>query len=140
VKRYKDKIPEERQREIVLAHQRETKEAEDAELNEDQVEISTSMKTVLREIEKILNKVKEEDDHVLSLTALRDMRATLMDLGKIYGQLNDKTTIQVSINEAPEWVRLRLILGDVFRDHPAAGSTFLERVNLERLSIAGRPV
>ncbi|MEE4212682.1 MAG: hypothetical protein V2I43_25845, partial [Parvularcula sp.] len=140
VRRYaKEHISEESRREIILAARREERESEDDEINEDQVEITKSMQRVLREIEAILNRVKGDDD-ALALTALRDMRQTLMDLGKLYGQLNDKTTIQVSINEAPEWVRLRLILGDVFRAHPEAGQAFLARANQERLSIAGQPV
>jgi len=128
-------VSEERRREIVVEARREATAAVDAEINEEQVEVSSGLKRIVREIETILTRVRGEDDQ-LALTALRDMRATLIDLAKVYGQLQERTTITVSINEAPEWQRLRTILGDVFRDHPEAGQAFLERAKRERLSIA----
>lgn len=134
---FENHVTEERKKEIALAAKEAAAAQLDDEINVDQVDIAHGMKRILKEIEAILNKVKGEDD-TLALTALRDMRATLESLAKLYGQLQDKTTIVVSINEAPEWLKLRSILGDVFRAHPEAGAAFLDRAKSARLSIAGQ--
>lgn len=128
-------LPAEARKQIVLDLKAEAALAVDAEINADQVDIRDGLKRIVREIEAILTRAKGEDD-ALALTALRDMRATLVDLAKVYGQLKEQTTVTVSINEAPEWMRLRHILSDVFRDHPEAGRAFIERAQRERLSIA----
>ena len=55
------------------------------------------------------------------------MRQTLMDLAKLYGKLREVSTVDVKILEAPQWVQLRAILGEVFAAHPAAGEMFLSK-------------
>lgn len=128
-------VSEERRREIVVNARLEQADLIDQEINDEQIEVSSGLTRIVREITLILERAKGEDD-ALALTALRDMRGTLMDLAKVYGQLQERTTLSVTINEAPEWLRLRAILADVFRQHPEAGKAFLERAQRERLSIA----
>lgn len=134
---FQNHVTEDRKKEIVLAAKEAASAQLDDEINADQVDIAHGMKRILKEIETILGRARGEDD-TLALTALRDMRATLESLAKLYGQLQDKTTIVVSINEAPEWLKLRAILGDVFRDHPEAGAAFVAQAQQARLSIAGQ--
>ena len=120
-------IPEEVVKEIILESKREKSAAIDAEINEDQVEISGGLQRIVREIDGILQRAKAAGDDGMALTALRDMRQTLMELAKLYGKLREVSTVEVKILEAPQWVQLRAILVEVFNAQPAAGAAFMEK-------------
>ena len=120
-------IPEELVREIIVQAKRERAVEVDAEINQDQVDISTGLQHIVREIDGILQRAKAAGDDGMALTALRDMRQTLMNLAKLYGKLREVSTIEVRICEAPQWLALRAILAEVFRAHPAAGEMFLSK-------------
>jgi hypothetical protein len=120
-------IREESVKEIIVQSKRERAGEVDAEINQDQIDISSGLQRIVREIDGILQRAKDAGDDGLALTALRDMRGTLMDLGKLYGKLREVSTIEVKILEAPQWVQLRAILVVVFNAHPAAGAAFLEK-------------
>jgi hypothetical protein len=120
-------IPEELVREIIVQSKRERAAEVDAEINQDQVDISTGLQRIVREIDGILQRAKDNGDDGMALTALRDMRGTLMDLAKLYGKLREVSTTEIRICEAPQWLALRAILGEVFRAHPAAGEMFLSK-------------
>ena len=91
------------------------------------MEISGGLQRIVREIDGILQRAKAAGDDGMALTALRDMRQTLMELAKLYGKLREVSTVEVKILEAPQWVQLRAILVEVFNAHPAAGATFIEK-------------
>ena len=120
-------ITEELVREIIVQSKRERAAEVDAEINQDQLDISTGLQRIVREIDGILQRAKDAGDDGLALTALRDMRGTLMDLAKLYGKLREVSTVEVKILEAPQWVQLRAILVEVFNAHPAAGAAFLDK-------------
>jgi hypothetical protein len=122
-------------REIIVQAKRERAAEVDAEINQDQVDISIGLQRVVREIDDILQRAKAAGDDGMALTALRDMRQTLMDLAKLYGKLREISTVEVKILEAPQWVQLRAILGEVFAAHPAAGQMFLSKTSHLQLTI-----
>jgi hypothetical protein len=126
-------IPEELVKEIIVQSKRERTAKVDAEINQDQVDISTGLQRIVREIDGILQRAKDAGDDGLALTALRDMRGTLMDLAKLYGKLREVSTLEVKILEAPQWVQLRAILVEVFNAHPAAGAAFLDKTRHMKL-------
>jgi hypothetical protein len=120
-------IPNELVKEIIVQSKRERAAEVDAEINQDQVEVSTGLQRIVRPIDGILQRAKAAGDDGMALTALRDMRQTLMDLAKLYGKLREVSTVEIKILEAPQWVQLRAILVEVFNAHPAAGAAFLDK-------------
>ena len=106
-------------------------------MNEDRVEIQGGLKRIVKEIEGILERAKQNNDDPLALASLKEMRGTLVDLAKVYGQLRTSLTINVPLADSPEWLDLRTILAGVFSEHPAAGKVFVERAR--RLNIALPP-
>jgi hypothetical protein len=128
-------IPEELVREIIVQAKRERATEVDSEINQDQVDISTGLQRIVHEIDGILQRAKAAGDDGMALTALRDMRQTLMDLAKLYGKLREVSTVEVKILEAPQWIQLRTILADVFAAHPAAGEMFLSKTRHLQLTM-----
>lgn len=120
-------VSEERKKEILLEIKREKTAAIDAEINRDTVDIKEGLQRIVREIDAILVRAKAAGDDQLALTSLRDMRGTLMDMARIYGQLQQVTTVNVNVADLPQWQQLKAILVEVFRLHPIAGETFLTK-------------
>ena len=120
-------VSEERKKEILLEIKREKAAAVDAEINRDTVDINEGLQRIVREIDSILRRAKAAGDDTLALTSLRDMRGTLMDMARIYGQLQQVTTVNINVAELPQWQQLKAILVEVFRLHPIAGETFLTK-------------
>ena len=131
-------VPEERKKEVLLEIKREKSAALDAEINRDTVDIKQGLQRIVREIDSILRRAKAAGDDQLALTSLRDMRQTLMDMARIYGQLQEVTTINVNVAELPQWAQLKTILVEVFRLHPDAGETFMTKTRHMHL-IEGPP-
>jgi hypothetical protein len=131
-------VSEERKKEILLEIKREKSAAIDAEINQDTVDIKEGLQWIVREIDGILRRAKAAGDDTLALTSLRDMRQTLMDMARIYGQLQQITTVNVNVADLPQWQQLKAILVEVFRLHPSAGETFLTKTGHLRL-IEERP-
>ena len=120
-------VSEERKKEILIEIKREKSAALDAEINRDTVDIKEGLQRIVREIDSILRRAKAAGDDQLALISLRDMRQTLMDMARIYGQLQQVTTVNVNVGDLPQWQQLKAILVEVFRLHPDAGETFLTK-------------
>jgi soluble cytochrome b562 len=132
-------MAEDKQR--ILLDLKRTKEQQIAtelsEVADDDIEIKGGLKRIVREIDGILQRAKANNDDGMALTALRDMRGTLLDLAKIMGQLREVSTVEVKIVDAPQWQQLREILGQVFAEHPEAGAAFLRRTRQLKLTFDG---
>ena len=103
-------------------------------LNDERVEVQSGLKRCIKEIERILERAKDDDNAALQLSALKEMRQALIDLAKIYGTLKQSLTINVALTDSPEWLELRAILVDVFNAHPEAERAFVEKAR--RLNVA----
>ena len=104
-------------------------------LNDERVEVQSGLKRVVKEIEAILDRAKKQNDDPLALASLKEMRNTLVDLAKVYGQLKTSLTVNVALSDSPEWLELRSILLGVFEKHPAAGKAFIERARRLNVSL-----
>ena len=83
----------------------------------------------MREIETILERAKGNEDDLLALGSLKEMRTTLLALAKIHGQLNQELTVRhINISEDPRFNTLRTIILDVLERHPVAKADFLGRI------------
>jgi hypothetical protein len=137
LRRHRDAhISEETKRELLLQARVEKQEAVADDLNAERVEIDDGLRKILREIDGILQRAKQNGDDPLALGSLKEMRAALMDLAKLQGTLRNELTVNVSLNEAPQWLQLRAILMEVFERHPAAKADFLARATTLRIADA----
>jgi|GEM_PF-2067197 len=130
---FKSHVAEEQKRQIALDVKRERDQEVADELAGEQVEIKSGLQKIIREIETILNRAKARGDDPMALTALRDLRATLLDLAKVYGSLKSEMTVTVNLNDSPQWIVLRNVLLRVFEHHPAAKAEFIEATRSMRL-------
>jgi hypothetical protein len=120
-------LSQESRKELLIELKRDRATALDEEINQDRLDISSGLQRIIREIEGILNRSKQAGDDQLALTALRDMRGTLLDLARLHGQLQNVTTLQVNVAELPQWTQLRSILVEVFNEVPAAREVFMRK-------------
>jgi hypothetical protein len=125
-------------RRILLDWKRMQEQAVADELNGEIADIKGGLGRIVRELESILNQSKEEGKMKISISALREMRATLETISKAYGSLKTDLTVHVRLTESPEWERLRVILVDVLGKHPAARAEFVERIRYLREAAPGR--
>jgi hypothetical protein len=55
----------------------------------------------------------------------------------VHGSLRSELTVNVNLNDSPQWLQLRDVLLDVFERHPQAKQDFIERARFLRLEHAG---
>lgn len=134
--RWRDKLSEEIKREIMLAARVARAEAVATELNEESVEVDTGLKRIVREIDLILQRAKENENDLLALGSLKEMRQALMDLARLQGQLNRTLTVTVDLNESPQFLTLREIILRVLEGHPLAKADFLAEMTRLRIGHA----
>jgi len=103
------------------------------DLNGETVEVKSGLQNIVHEIELILRKAKARGDDPLALMSLKEMRQTLLDLAKVYGSLRSELTVNVNLNQSPQWHTLREILFEVFERHPDAKTDFLAQMRKTRL-------
>ena len=127
-------ISEETKRSILLAERVTRQRLSASTLNAERVDIDTGLRRIVTEIDGILQRAKESEDHLLALGSLREMRTTLVTLAKLHGQLSQELTVKVNLNESPQFLTLREMILRVLERHPKAKTDFLEE--MRRLQIA----
>jgi hypothetical protein len=115
-------VSNEQKQAILFQIKREKEAAIAVEIEEGDVDITTGLQRIVREIDQILQRAKAAGDDGMAFASLRDMLVTLMDLAKLYGKLREVSTVEVKILGAPQWLQLRAILVEVFNEHRAAGA------------------
>ncbi|QIQ87961.1 hypothetical protein [Erythrobacter sp.] len=134
IRRHADNhLDEEQRREITLALRTERAQAVADALNEGDVEIHRSLKRVVTEIDSLLQRAKADGNDPLALMSLREMRNALMDLAKLTGTLQNELTVNVNLNESPQFIVLRQMILRVLDRHPDAKADFLGE--MQRLQI-----
>lgn len=118
-------LTEEMRREIALELRKERAVAVADELNEGDIEIDSGLKHILKEIDALLRRAKADGNDPLALMSLKEMRSTLMDLAKLTGSLQKELTINVNLNESPQFLTLREMILRVLERHPDAKADFL---------------
>jgi hypothetical protein len=129
-------VSEKLRREIAVELTKGTAQAVADDLNGEAVEIKGGLARIVRELEAILNRAKGRGDDPLALVSLKELRATLLDLAQVYGSLKSELTVNVNLNDSPQWLQLRDVLLDVFERHPQAKQDFIERARFLRLEHA----
>jgi hypothetical protein len=132
----KDHLPEEMRREIAVEIKRDRAQAVAIELNDERLDIANTYEALARRVERLITKAEEEGNDGLALASMEGLRKVLHDIATMQGKLAQQLTVQVSLLESKEWIVVRDLLEQIFRDHPAAGAAFLEQARRRRLSIA----
>ena len=121
-------VPEEKRREIVLAHSVADKQSVADALNGERIEVDRGLRRIVREIDALLQRAKKNGDDPMALMSLREMRTTLMDLAKLHGTLRQELTVQVNLNDSPQFQTLRDMILRVLERHPDAKADFLSEM------------
>lgn len=69
-----------------------------------------------------------DDDKLLELAQMREMRNSLMDLAKVRGMFNSKIDVQINLAESPQFIVLRQIMLKVLDAHPDAKLDFMREM------------
>ncbi|WP_299850588.1 hypothetical protein [uncultured Roseovarius sp.] len=88
------------------------------------------LKWVLRELKSLLEGAKGDEDRMMQLGALKELRQSLMALADLHGKLNKKMDIHLNLNESPQFIKLRQIILTVLDRHPDAKVDFLEEMKV----------
>jgi hypothetical protein len=71
----------------------------------------------------ILDKAEESGELITALRAIREARGNLELLGKLAGELQDGTTVNIHMN--PEWLELRALIVAAVEPYPEARGSIL---------------
>ncbi len=142
VNRYMAKIGEEQRLEIVATALHASKLAEIQQnvemVNELGEDTDKDLKWVLRELKALLQSAKDDEEKVLQLGTLKELRQSLMALADLHGKLNKKMDVHLNLNESPQFIQLRQIILDVLNRHPDAKHDFLNE--MDRMGVIKEPV
>ena len=132
----KNHLTEELRREIAVEIKRDRAQAVATELNDERLDIANTYEALARRVERLITKAEQEGNDGLALASMEGLRKVLHDIATMQGKLAQQLTVQVSLMESREWIVVRDLLEQIFRDHPAAGAAFLEQARRRRLSIS----
>jgi len=129
VGRYMATVKEEERLEIIARAAHDSKIAaamQNADLvNELGADTDKDLKFVLRELKALLDAAKGDEDRILQLGTLKELRQALMALSEIQGKLNKKVEITFGLHESPAFLELRRVILTVLERHPDAKADFL---------------
>jgi len=97
------------------------------------------LKWVLRELKALLESASGDDEKVLKLGTLKELRQSLMALADLHGKLNKKMEIHLNLNESPQFIKLRQIILTVLDRHPEAKADFLDEMRVLKVIDATVP-
>ena len=129
----RDHLTEQMRREIAIEIKRDRAQVVADELNAGQVEIDGGLQNIVHEIDALLRRAKADGNDPLALMSLKEMRATLMSLAQLHGSLRQELTVNVNLNESPQFLTLREMILRVLARHPEAKADFLGE--MKRLAI-----
>ncbi|MET4130028.1 hypothetical protein [Roseovarius sp. MBR-6] len=88
------------------------------------------LKWVLHELKTLLSAARGDDDKMIQLGTLKEVRQALMSLADLQGKLNRKIDISLNLNESPQFIQLRQIILHVLDRHPEAKADFLKEMHV----------
>lgn len=117
---------------VMVEAEKAGSEADDAVINKGQDDVQQGLRSIIREQKEIYKLMKDKigdgrdvEDLAPALgQLLRDQGQSFERLLKSYTALKEKTTVVLSINEAPEWAVLQEVLYATFEQHPEAFEAF----------------
>jgi len=92
-------------------------------------DIDNDLRWLLRRLKTAIDYC-EDDDKLLELAQMREMRHTLESLAKIRGMFNQKIDVQIDLGSSPQFLMLRTIILKVLDAHPDAKADFLDEMKV----------
>lgn len=92
--------------------------------------IDNDLRWLLRRLRQSIEEVGEDNDKLLELAQMREMRHTLESLGKLRGMFSQKIDVQIDLGSSPQFILLRQIILRVLDQHPEAKADFLREMNV----------
>jgi len=136
VQRYRDdKISEEMRRDILAQERVQSIETNTEIINQDRMNIAKTYESLAKRVERLITKAEQNEDDSFALAAMEGLRRILRDIAQVQGKLATNLTVNVSLSESKEWVRLRQILAEVCTEVPAAREPLLRRMRHHVLSV-----
>jgi hypothetical protein len=138
VRRYMElRVSDEERLRIVAnaAHAHKIKEAEEAAgtVNDLGDDINADLRFVLRELKALLQDAKGDDDRVLQLGTLKELRQSLMSLADLTGKLSRRIDVSFELHQSPAFLELRTVILKVLDSHPDARADFL--AEMQRMKV-----
>lgn len=133
VMRWIKKVPEEEKLLIIAKHKQQSQLAaveEAAAIVSDGADIDNDLRWLLRRLRQSIEEVGEDNDKLLELAQMREMRHTLESLGKLRGMFSQKIDVQIDLGSSPQFILLRQIILRVLDQHPEAKADFLREMNV----------
>jgi len=93
-------------------------------------DVDTDLKWVLGELKALFQSAKGDEDKLLQLGTLKEVRQSLMALAELHGKLNKRIDIHLNLNESPQFIKLRQIILTVLDRHPEAKVDFLDEMRV----------
>ena len=131
VARFRDTYVTEDVRRVVMVQDRlAAKQFEADVLNEDKVEIDGDLRWVIQKLKALLQDAEGDEDRILQLGSLREIRQSLLALAELQGKLNKELTVHLNLSESPQFITLREIILRVLDRHPEAKADFLDEMRV----------
>lgn len=132
VVRWMAKVTEEQRLEIVartIQEHRMKAALEHAEIvNEFGDDVQRDVRWLLRELKELLATSKGDEDRILQLGTLKELRQSLLALADLQGKLSKKVEVTFALHESPAFLELRRVIMEVLENHPEAKADFLDRM------------
>jgi hypothetical protein len=131
LQRFRDTyITEDVRRVVMVQDKLAAKQFEAGVLNEDRVEIDGDLRWVIQKLKALLQDAEGDEDRLLQLGSLREIRQSLLALAELQGKLNKELTVHLNLNESPQFLTLREIILRVLDRHPEAKADFLDEMRV----------
>ncbi|MFT6605690.1 MAG: transposase-like protein [Halocynthiibacter sp.] len=88
-------------------------------------DIDNDLRWLVKRLRKTIEATEGDDDKLLELAQMREMRMQLMDIGKVRGMFNNKIDVSINLASSPQFILLRQIILTVLDRHPEAKADFL---------------
>ncbi len=93
-------------------------------------DVDQDLRWVLRQLKDLFEGAKGDEDRLLQLGTLKEVRTSLMALAELHGRLNKKIDIHLNLAESPQFIKLRSIILTVLDRHPEAKADFLQEMRV----------
>lgn len=102
-------------------------------------DVDQDLKWVLGELKALFTSAKGDEDKLLQLGTLKEVRQSLMALADLHGKLNKRVDIFLNLNESPQFIKLRQVILTVLDRHPEAKADFLDEMRVLKVIDAAVP-
>lgn len=141
VRRMLDEFSEE-ERLRIMAKEAEKAKLAEAEAHASAVmglgeDVSEDMKWLLRKLKQLLEDAEGDEDRLMQLGSMKEIRQSLMQPAEIRGQISKKIEVTMDIKNSPAFLDLKTVVLEVLEAHPAAKQDFLLRMGKMKLIADG---